>query len=186
MNSMRYIHSPLPLPHQPLPFLTHWSPPWHAPFKINFNGALFKDISTIGLGVAIQDCRGEVIGAMSERIVLPFSVEEVEALACSKALLLAREIGITEADVEGDSAVVINFLNLGSSCLAGCGHVIEDLKAVEKAFSFISFSHVRCTGNLVAQRLARKDKSLLEPHFWLENVLEDISPCVTRDKALIQ
>lgn len=47
---------------------------------------------------------------------------------------------------------------------------IEDSRLAASDFSFISFSHLR---HLVIQ-------------FWLEEVPEDISPFVTRDKVLIQ
>ena len=49
-----------------------------------------------------------------------------------------------------------------------------------KDFKFIYFSHVRRTGNSVAQHLAKKEK------VWLEEMSKDISPFVTHDKVLIQ
>nr|POF27461.1 iq domain-containing protein iqm2 [Quercus suber] len=44
--------------------------------------------------------------------MLPFSVEEVEALACSKALLFAREIGITKAEIKEKRSIVRDILRL--------------------------------------------------------------------------
>ena len=52
-------------------------PRLHAPYKINFDGALFKDIFVAGLGVVIYNSRGEIVGAMSEKIPIPFTAEEV-------------------------------------------------------------------------------------------------------------
>ena len=76
--------------------------------------------------------------------------------------------------------MIINFLNSEGCCLVRCGHVIEDLRIAAKDFKFIYFSHVRCTGNSVAQHLAKKEK------VWLEEMSKDISPFVTHDKLLIQ
>uniref|UniRef100_A0A7N2LEQ1 RNase H type-1 domain-containing protein n=1 Tax=Quercus lobata TaxID=97700 RepID=A0A7N2LEQ1_QUELO len=50
--------------------------------------------STAGLGVVIRDHEGKVIGALSERIALPPSVDDVEALACRRAISFARKIGL--------------------------------------------------------------------------------------------
>lgn len=54
-----------------------WAAPLHAPYKINFDGALFKDISAASLGVVICNSCGEIIGAMLEKIPIPFTFEEV-------------------------------------------------------------------------------------------------------------
>jgi len=48
---------------------------------------------------------------MLENISLPYSVVDVEALACRRVLIFARELSITEAEVEGDSATAIDFIN---------------------------------------------------------------------------
>ena len=101
-------------------------------------------------------------------------------LACRRDINFALAIGTIEAEVDGDSAVIINFLNSEGCCLVRCGHVIEDLRIAAKDFKFIYFSHVRRTGNSVAQHLAKKEK------VWLEEMSKDISPFVTHDKVLIQ
>ena len=83
---------------------------------------------------------------------------QLKRLACRRAINFALEIGIIEAEVDGDSAVIINFLNYEGFCLVRCGHVIEDSQTAAKDFKSISFSHVRRTGNSIAQHLAKKEK----------------------------
>ena len=41
------------------------------------------------MGVVIRDHEGNMIGALSERIALPPSVEDIEALACRRAISFA-------------------------------------------------------------------------------------------------
>ena len=60
-----------------------------------------------GLGVAIRDSSGEVIGDMSQRVPLPQTVVKVEALACRRAVSFAIELGLRELVIEGDYALVI-------------------------------------------------------------------------------
>ena len=52
-------------------------------YKANFDGALFEGSNFAGIGVVFRDCSGEVIGALSQNILLPKSVKHAEALAAS-------------------------------------------------------------------------------------------------------
>ena len=56
-----------------------------------------------GIGVVIHDSEGEVIATLLERISLPPSVENVEAMSCRRAMHFALEIGIRDVVFEGDS-----------------------------------------------------------------------------------
>lgn len=47
-----------------------------------------------GTGIDIRDFDNEVIAALTERITLTPSMEEVEALACRRAISFAAEIGL--------------------------------------------------------------------------------------------
>ena len=105
---------------------------------------------------------------MLEKISLPYLVVDVEALTCRRVVIFDREFSITEAEVEGDSTMVIDFINSEGCCMAGCGHIIEDSRLAMLDFGFISFSHVKQSSNFVAHHLAKKVKGLLEPQFWLE------------------
>ena len=67
----------------------HWSTPPNSWCKANFDGAIFLELGVAGMGVVIRDHEGNMIGALSERIALPPSVEDVEALACRRAISFA-------------------------------------------------------------------------------------------------
>ena len=59
----------------------HWTRPPDGLYKLNFDAALFEGSGYAGIGVAIRDSRGAIIGALSLKIPLPHSVELAEALA---------------------------------------------------------------------------------------------------------
>ena len=80
----------------------HWCPSPHARFKANFNGAFFQSSNEVGIGVVIRDHRDEIIGSLSLRIPLPPMVAEVEALACRRVVLFAKELCLHEVLFEGD------------------------------------------------------------------------------------
>ena len=89
---------------------TQWWPPPHSIYKINFDGATFIDTDSAGLGVVARDLDGMVITPLSERIKLPPTVADLEALACRRAILFALELGLQDVVFEGDLEVIINHL----------------------------------------------------------------------------
>ena len=126
---------------------------------MNFDGAIFKEMGAIGLGVVIRDFKGIVIGALAEQISLPNFVATVEALACKRAVLFTKEMSIFKATFKGDVETVTNVLKDGGSNHPKFSHVINDSLVLASDFCFCSFSHVRRSGNSVAHFLARKYKS---------------------------
>ena len=74
-----------------------WTPLNTNSFKANFDGAVFNSSNSAGVGVIICDNNGEVTAAMSERILLPNIVLEVEVMACRRAVTFALEVGIQDA-----------------------------------------------------------------------------------------
>lgn len=106
-----------------------------------------------------SDCSGEIIGSLMERLVLPPTVEDVEALACRRAISFALEIGLQEVMFEGDSdIVIIRSLNSESPCMAPFGHIIEDSRSIASSLRYHSFSHMKRSGNCVADKLAKLAK----------------------------
>ena len=53
-------------------------------------------------------------------------MDDVEAMACGRAIEFAIEKGIQQALFEGNSTTVINYIKDGPPCLASFGHIIED------------------------------------------------------------
>lgn len=158
-----------------------WHPPEFPYYIANSDVAVFRQNSSARLGVIIHDNRGEAISALSMPISLSNSVAVLEALACRRALLFAKEIGLRQVVFEGDSAMVIQAITHGNSELAEYGHIVEDIRILAADFNFIQFSHVKRNCNVVADALAKKAKDSLSLVVWLEQVLEDIAPLLLFD-----
>ena len=61
--------------------------------KANFDGAMFGEEKEGGIGVVIRSNEGQVLAALSEKVLMPTSVEILEMLAARRAALFARELG---------------------------------------------------------------------------------------------
>ena len=133
-----------------------WTPPNSNSFKANFDGAVFNSSNSAGICVIICDSNGEVIAAMSERILLPTIVMEVEMLACRRAVTFAIEVGVQDVTFEGDSLTVIRAINGGGASEAPYGNLIDDILVYVSSFSSVVFEHVKRPYNRVADALAKK------------------------------
>nr|POE85998.1 hypothetical protein CFP56_30493 [Quercus suber] len=168
--------TPLPLPEAT--HLAHWISPSPAQYKANCDGVIFLDINCARLGVVIRDSEGMVIATLSERVPLPPSIDNLEALACRKSITLAHEIGLQGVIFEGDSEVVFKHITTNSTCLASFGHIFEESRSLVSRLQRASFSHVKCCCNVVVDKLAKLAKYSLDPQIWLEDIHRDATNLV--------
>ena len=136
-----------------------------------------------GIGVVIRNSGGQVIGALSDRINLPAIVDDVEALACRKAISFALELGVEKVVLEGDSDIIIQALNSDSNCANSFGHIIEDIRALALNFASSCFSHVKRQGNTVADKLAKLAKYSHCPSYWADGIPCDVHDLVVADRS---
>ena len=58
---------------------------------------------------------------------MPHSMDLAEALACSRAVLFAQELGLFQVEFEGDSLRIIQAINNQGANLTLFGHIIEEI-----------------------------------------------------------
>ena len=139
---------------------TRWYLPQTSQHKVNYDGAQFKEIWQAGVGVVVRDADGRICGALSDRTVLPGTVEEVEASACRKAISFAIQLGLADVVFEGDSETITTAINSGSPCYSSFGHILDDVKTLALNFVSATFVHVKRQGNAVADKLAKASKTI--------------------------
>ena len=132
-----------------------WLPPQTNWFKINVDGAVFASQKAVGLGVIIRDDRGRVEAAMSKKVLALLGALEAEAKVFEAGLLLARDIGIQDVILEGDSLVIFNALCEVSLPPSSVASIVIGMLDLCKVFWRIEFSHVKRKGNRAAHLLAK-------------------------------
>ena len=150
-------------------------------FKANFDGAIFSNSHSVGVGVVIRNESGKVVAAMTERTLLPNLVVEVEAMACKRAVKFAYEVGIQEVIFEGDSLTVILAINNGATSEAPYGNLIDDIIILASHLSKVEFCHVKRSCNRVADALAKRAKTGYVIQAWIEDLPIDIAPLANFD-----
>ena len=102
------LHVPIP---NHVPVQQTWQPPLETLFKLNFDGACFDEGTALGYGAVIRNEKGKVMAALAIRGGAVRDSEEVEVMACRKALEFAIDAGFTEIILEGDNAMVLKIIS---------------------------------------------------------------------------
>ena len=151
-----------------------WTKPPEDCYKANFDAALFANNNTTGIGVVIRDCNGNVLSALSQKIVLPQSIEHAEALAASRAMTFAGELSLSKVMFEGDCLRIINAINKKEPCHTLFGHIIEEIWSGTTSLVTCNFQHVRREGNKLAHALARRAVVFADTDVWVEELPSDL------------
>ena len=102
------------------------------------------------------------MASLSQKIPLPFTIIEVEALAARRAVEFVAELGLDRIVLEGDSEILVNTLQHGCRSLAQLGHLAADLQHIaSQSFTDYFFSHVRRLCNTVCTLTCAESYSLL-------------------------
>ena len=160
---------------------TKWRPPGVGMFKANYDGAVFAESEEAGIGVIVRDSKGDVIAALAEKIPYPGSVEVLEALAARRAAKFVVELGLSAAELEGDSEVVWRALKAADGAHSALGVIIKDTMSIVGSLRTFSFSHTRRQGNCAAHALAKRAIVSFPLLVWMEYVPTDISHVVISD-----
>ena len=162
----------IPLPTEPV-VQQCWLPPSNQLYKVNVDGAVFKARKESGVGVIIHDANGLVVAALSKKFHAPLGPLEVEAKAFESGLQFAKDVGLREFILEGDSLNVVRALQGLSLLSVSVMPIIYGIQSSCHDVRKVLFSHV-CSrqGNKPAHLLAKHAISIVDFMAWMEE-----NPC---------
>nr|XP_023880678.1 uncharacterized protein LOC111993059 [Quercus suber] len=118
-----------------------WQPPPCLQYKLNFDGAVFDSGDSSGYGAIIRNEKGEVMVAISAKEGAVSDSEEVEALACRKALEVAVDIGFTDLIIEGDNVALMKTIaQVQQESYSWLGLIYEDIWCLLAGFNSVRVS----------------------------------------------
>ena len=88
-----------------------WVPPSATQYKVNVDGAVFAAQKSASVGVLIRDSYGQVVATINKKINAPLGPLEAEVKAWEEGVKFAREVGVYDFTLEGDSLVLFNALS---------------------------------------------------------------------------
>ena len=151
------------------PRLVGWSPPREGWFKVNVDGAVFKELGSCGIGVVIRNERGLLMGAMSKKLDLPLGALEVEAKAFEEGFQLAGDLGLRNIIVEGDAKTVTDALAGRCAPPSSIQMIIEGSWRGSLNVQEWQISHVCRASNCAAHLMARNANLVNDSIVWVED-----------------
>lgn len=147
-----------------------WSPPPLDWYKANFHATIFQDVGRAGLGVINSDNQGLAMASLTQNVQLAISVVEMEALAATRAIELAVDLGFDRITFEGNSTTVMRAFTDQSSTYAPFGLLIREAQDFVNRHNQVKFQHGGREGNSIAYSFARHTSHVTNFSIWMENV----------------
>ena len=145
-----------------------WLPPSDQLYKVNVDGAVFKARNESGVGAIVRDANGLVVAALSKKIHAPLGPLEVEAKAFELGLEFAKDVGLQEFIVEGDSLNVVRALQGLSLPPISVMSIIYGIQSSNLDVRKVLFSHVCRNGNKPAHVLAKHAICIGDFVVWMD------------------
>jgi ribonuclease HI len=161
-----------------------WQKPSPDTVKVNWDAAIARDVHKMGVGVVIRNADGLCVGAMA--VVIPHVTDPttVEALGAWRAVLLCRDLGLSNIVLEGDSKIVVSEINGSSQCLSSFGHIVESTREQLRTFPF---AEVQYTGRNANQATHVPSKSSVKFNIncvWMDETFSYIHNIVIGECGL--
>ena len=131
-----------------------WIAPPRGSFKINVDGATSENERNSSVGVVIRDVNSKVLAACCNYLQGQYFVEEVEAMAIERGLLLAKEYKLPDIILESDALNVVSNITAANSS-GWLGHVYYGILGLLSSFSSWNVKHVKKEYNKATHILAQ-------------------------------
>ncbi|GLJ21646.1 hypothetical protein SUGI_0403140 [Cryptomeria japonica] len=130
-----------------------WEKPHNNWVKLNFDGAYRGNPGQAGFGAVIQNEDGNVVFGTYGNIGCAIN-NEVEIRALEAGLLLCKEKGLSNVQIEGDSHIIINKVTIGRLLNWKLAKWLPHIRSLLQAIKPYEISHIHKEGNRVADLLA--------------------------------
>ena len=148
--------------------ISKWTPSYFPFYKVNVDGAIFKDQNEVRVWVVIQDHVGNFIAGLSKKFQCPLKVIEVEAQAFESGLEFAKNMDIQDFVLEGDSLNIVHALCGNFHATSTITTLIFGVQVASYEFQNVLFSHVHRNGYMPAHQLAKHTLGIFDFSIWIE------------------
>ncbi|XP_042939476.1 uncharacterized protein LOC122274506 [Carya illinoinensis] len=132
-----------------------WKPsPMHT-YKLNWDAALDRIQSRIGIGVVVRDYEGRILATMRKNKCLFPDPLLAEAYGTLQATTFGLELGLRKIILQGDSLQITQALKKKDANWTSVGMFVSEAKEIRKNFLKRDVLHVRRDGNVIAHVLAK-------------------------------
>ncbi|XP_042944727.1 uncharacterized protein LOC122278613 [Carya illinoinensis] len=151
-----------------------WSAPPPNVFKSNWDAAIDKGKSKLGIGVAVRDLEGQIVATLCSSLDLDLDPLLDEAVAARRATSFCAELGLSDIILEGDSLAVVKVVQHREDSWSSSGVVLRDVKLLLSRTRHWSIQYVPREVNVLAHHLAKFGLTCSKECI----LIEDYPPCI--------
>ena len=151
----------VPMQYEPV-IQRSWLPPSNQLYKVNVDEVVFKERNEFGVGVIIRDVDGLVVAALCKKIHAPLGPLEVEVKAFESSLQFAKDVGLQEFILEGDSLNMVCALQSLSPPSVSVMSIIYGIQSSCNDVRKVLFSYACRQGNRPAHILVKHAISIVD------------------------
>ncbi|KAH9293663.1 hypothetical protein KI387_041132, partial [Taxus chinensis] len=161
-----------------------WIRPEENVVKLNFDGASKGNLGLAGGGGILRNNEGDwlfvYVGPLGWQ-----TNNMAEARALLWGVLLAKEKGFKDIQIEGDSLIIINALNNQGSINWPLRNILNDVKETLKYFVKVSYNHTLRQGNKCVDKMANYRALSNDYKIWCkgDDLPMDINETIIRDRG---
>ncbi|XP_071933729.1 uncharacterized protein [Coffea arabica] len=146
-----------------------WRPPDIGIVRINTDAAVPIKLAGAGLGMVARDSHGNLVEARGIRKYSRCGAELEEADAIRQGLVMAKEAGWREIEVQSDCKAVIERIHTKGREEAPIGTILEDIKQLCGMFQCCTFLFINRDGNRCAHQMAQFATKLVFNVIWKQS-----------------
>lgn len=114
--------------HEPEQHCKQWEPPKEGIMRINTDAAISAQMIRTGKGIIARDWTGKIIKATGLVELKKGAAEMEEILAVRATLLMAKNAGWTQIEVQLDCKIVVDQITSGADHNGSLSTILEDIK----------------------------------------------------------
>ena len=180
------FHTCCVLPHPPQPHgPSFWKSPPLGCYKVNVDGAVFKDRGHCGIGVVVRNDKGQIMGALSKLFPFPLGALEIEAKAAEVGAAYAWDLDLRDIILEGDSQTVMAAIANHDPGPIQVQNLIAGTKSWKSMFNVWQSSFTRRDGNKAAHQMAKYAKQISNCIIWVEDTPPIITSQILHDVSVL-
>ena len=180
------FHTCCVLPHPPQPHgPSFWKSPPLGCYKVNVDGAVFKDRGHYGIGVVVRNNKWQIMGALSKLFPFPLGALEIEAKAAEVGAAFAWDLGLRDIILEGESQTVMAAIANHDPGPIQVKNLIASIKSWKSMFSVWQSSFTRRDGNKATHQMAKYAKHISNCISWVEDTLPIIASQILHDVSVL-
>ena len=144
-----------------------WQPsPLDSIHKLSLAISQSRNSSSIGVGLLIQNCKGEVLAATCRWEQKNLNPLYIAASMMRVALLFCQSISFFKLYVECNFAELMDLLISNRISSLEVAWILEDINLIKGSFAFISFHNIPLWGNRAALALSTAAEKEEEAIVW--------------------